>query len=368
MNFIVINGKRSTLIRGLMICTLPPISKPLLRTQIDVIDGRDGDLITPLGYSAYDKEFQIGLHGLYDVDEVIAFFDSEGAITFSNEPTKYYRFKIYEQIDFERLIRFKTATVKLHVQPFKFSAVETAYTQNTTRGFSIPDFRAVKNGLTVESVGNVITFSGTPTIPTEIYVPINPVRVYPGYHTLLAYANASGSGADSISGRLTMYTPADANTFGGSAFTLINREAPVAISENTPAARYLNTLYFYVQAGTAISTEVHFSLTDVVTSTYTVTNTGNVYARPTISVTGRGTVTFQINGGDTFTLQLGAAEDDTITIDAEEMDAYTGTPATLRNRDVSGDYARIRLRPGENEIKFVGDVYSFSIEKYSRWL
>ena len=123
MNYIILNGIKSTLVKGLLIQALPPISKPLMRTSIETIDGRDGDIVTKLGYSAYNKEMSVGLFGDFDIDEVIKFFDSEGTVVFSNEPDKYYRYQIIEQIDFERLIKFKTATVTFHVQPFKYSAV-----------------------------------------------------------------------------------------------------------------------------------------------------------------------------------------------------------------------------------------------------
>lgn len=125
-NYIILNGTSSNSITGLLIQALAPISKPLIRTEIEEIDGRDGDIVTPLGYSAYDKEITIGLYGNYDIDEVIAFFNSEGTVVFSNEPDKYYYYQIYEQIDFERLVRFKTASVTLHVQPFKYSDTEGA--------------------------------------------------------------------------------------------------------------------------------------------------------------------------------------------------------------------------------------------------
>ena len=122
--YIILNGTDSRSISGLLISSLPPISKPQVRTQIETVDGRDGDIVTPLGFSAYDKVIKIGLTYNYDVDEIIEFFNSEGIVTFSNEPDKYYRYAIYEQIDFEKLIRFKTAEVTLHVQPFKFSTTE----------------------------------------------------------------------------------------------------------------------------------------------------------------------------------------------------------------------------------------------------
>ena len=108
MNEVILNGTSSTEFEGLIIQTLPPISKPKIRTNIEEINGRDGDIVTLLGYASYEKSFNIGLSYNYDIDEIIDFFNSEGTVTFSNEPDKYYNYQILEQIDFEKLIRFKT--------------------------------------------------------------------------------------------------------------------------------------------------------------------------------------------------------------------------------------------------------------------
>ena len=124
-NYIILNGKDSRYLDGFIVQALPPISKPKIRTQVEEIEGRDGDIVTPLGYSAYDKTLKIGLYGNYRIDDIISYFDSSGVVTFSNEVDKFYRYQIIEQIDFERLVRFRTATVKFHVQPFKYSRVET---------------------------------------------------------------------------------------------------------------------------------------------------------------------------------------------------------------------------------------------------
>lgn len=134
MNYIILNGKDSRDIKGLIIQSLPSVVKPNIRTTIEEIDGRDGDIITKLGYSAYDKEMTIGLYGSYDLDAIIPFFDSEGKVTFSNEPDKYYNYMILNEIEFERLIRFKQAKVKFHVQPFKYSVIEGAKTINNPNG------------------------------------------------------------------------------------------------------------------------------------------------------------------------------------------------------------------------------------------
>ena len=123
-NYVIQNGMDSRYIKGLLIQELPPISKPQMRTSIEQIDGLDGDVITRLGYSAYDKKMKIGLFGDYDIDDIIPFFNTSGTVTFSNEPERYYRYDILDAIDYERLIRFRTAEITYHVQPFKYSTVE----------------------------------------------------------------------------------------------------------------------------------------------------------------------------------------------------------------------------------------------------
>lgn len=230
MNYITLNGVSSNTITGLLISELPPISKPLMRTQIDLIDGRDGDIVTNLGYSAYDKVMKIGLRGSYDINSVISFFASEGNVTFSNEADKYYRYQIISQIDFERLVRFRTAEVTFHCQPYKYSTTENA--------------RSLSSG------------------------------------------------------------------------------------------------------------------------NNTVTNSGNVISKPTLTINGSNTITVSLNGQQIFTITLGT--NDSITINAETMEAYKG--GILRNRAVVGDYSALALNVGSNTLRLQGTGVSGEITNYSRWL
>lgn len=162
-DYIILNGVNSNTITGLLISKLPPITKPKQRTTIEEIDGRDGDIVTTLGYSAYDKEIEIGLYGDFDINDVMTFFNGSGTVTFSNEEDKYYNYQILDQIDYEKLIRFKTATVKMHVQPFKYSSVEGTLTFSN---FS-------EDQITVNNSGNyvskpVITIEGSGTINLSV--------------------------------------------------------------------------------------------------------------------------------------------------------------------------------------------------------
>lgn len=234
--YIIINGVSSKNINGLLIQSLPPISKPKMRTSIEEIDGRDGDVVTTLGYAAYDKPITIGLKGDYNVDDVIKYFNTSGKVTFSNELDKYYNFAIYDTIDFNRLIRFKTANINLHVQPFKYSIDEPPITFNNTNGAT--------------------------------------------------------------------------------------------------------------------------------TKTITVRNTGNIYSRPKLTITGSNTITVYLGNTQIFSIDLSAAGE---TIIIDDFNATDGEGNYL-NRQVTGDYENFKLPIGVNSLRITGTFTSVTIDKYSRWI
>ena len=236
--YLIINGVSSKSVTGLLIQTLPPISKPKVRTSIEEIDGRDGDIVTTLGYAAYDKPITIGLKGDYNVDDVIEYFNTSGKITFSNELDKYYKFAIYDTIDFNRLIRFRTANINIHVQPFKYSIDEPPITYENVKDQTI--------------------------------------------------ANLS------------------------------------------------------------------------------VRNTGNIYSRPKLTITGSNTITVYVNNKQIFSIELSAAGE-TIIIDAEEMNA-TDPEGNYLNRQVTGDYDNFKLPIGANNLRVTGTFTSVTVENYSRWI
>lgn len=238
MAYIILNDKSSKQVEGLLIQTLPPITKPKKRTTIETIDGRDGDVATVLGYSAYDKTISIGLKGDYNVDDVIKYFDTSGQVIFSNEADKYYNFAIYDTIDFEKLIRFKTATVKMHVQPFKYSVDEKAIT--------------------------------------------------------------------------------------------------------------------YTNAG------------DETVANLSIRNNGNIYSKPTLTITGAGTIYIYLESVQIMTLALSNAGE-TITIDVAGMNAYDADGNYL-NRKVTGDYNDLLLKVGVNNLRVTGNYETIEIDKYSRWI
>ena len=132
MNSIIWKGVSSTTISGLLISELPPISKPAMRVKETTIDGRDGSIIEELGYEPYDKPVIIGLHGNFDINKVIKYFNGEGEVVFSNEPDKVYTAKIVGQIDYNRLLRYRQATIIFRAQPFKHKLNEAYKPAPTT--------------------------------------------------------------------------------------------------------------------------------------------------------------------------------------------------------------------------------------------
>jgi predicted phage tail component-like protein len=174
MNYCIYNGVNSNTILGLLICELPPITRPRMRYEAIEIDGRDGNIADELGYSAFIKEMIIGIYGNYsnntesnrnktnlnrnlnnfDIDAISKYLSGSGKITFSNEPDKYYNVNFLDQIDFERLVKFRTAKVKMMAQPFKFLKDEPVVDVTTDSDSQTKDNLNDKTSLTSIIVTN----------------------------------------------------------------------------------------------------------------------------------------------------------------------------------------------------------------------
>lgn len=136
MSNIIFKGVNSNTIDGLLISEQPDITRPARRTDNIEVDGRDGDIADFLGHESYKKTAQIGLYGSFDTDEIGNFFSGEGWVIFGNEPTKKYYARIDDNIDFERLVRFRRAKVTFIVQPWK-KLVDEDDVVDTTGTFTV---------------------------------------------------------------------------------------------------------------------------------------------------------------------------------------------------------------------------------------
>lgn len=376
-NFIILNGINSRTIPGLIISTLPPITKPQMRSSVETIDGRDGDLITKLGFSAYDKEIEIGLANNYDVDQVISYFNSEGQAVFSNELDKYYNYTILEQIDFEKLLRFKKAKVKFHVQPFKYSNIEKAI------NFDNSEQVLTDNLLTINYPNNsnagidytlvdekTFILNGTATfghqIPLETGNQTWEVGQYEiSFKLLDGSYNQIGNGPFGFLFYLADSVQELSSNFNSSGSVVIN------ISEEITASPYL-WIGFSEQAfaefnNAKFEIDVKRVETTYAVNTIKVRNYGNYFSKPIITLSGSGIINLSLNNYQMFSIDFGDMAN-TITLDIENMNAYNPNTQELMNRQVQGNYDNFQLRVGLNNITWGGDLSNIQVSNYSRWL
>ena len=166
---IIWKNKSSREIEGLIITNTPPITKPKMRVDKIEIDGRDGDIIEKVGYESYDKNVGIGLTRNYDINEVIKYFTGDGELTLSDEPDKVYIASIFDDVDYDRLLQIRKATVKFHVQPFKYLKNESKVSLNVTTQTSV---EVENKGLEVSKPIILLEGSGT------IEIAVNGVNIF----------------------------------------------------------------------------------------------------------------------------------------------------------------------------------------------
>lgn len=111
---------------GLVVESLPTITRPDMKTIITEIEGKDGDETEVLGYEAYDKEIIFGIKNTSEgyINELMDWLQGKGILITSIEPTKAYECRIYEGIDLQRLCRFRKGKVSFHTQPYKYAVSE----------------------------------------------------------------------------------------------------------------------------------------------------------------------------------------------------------------------------------------------------
>lgn len=352
-NYVMLNGIDSRMIEGLLVSELPAITKPPMRTTTEEIDGKAGDIITKLGYSAYDRQMTIGLHGDYDLDEVIKYFASDGTAIFSNEPDKVYDYQILKEINFERLIRYKTATVTFHVQPFKKSAIDGDGIDKSLNRFSIPNFSQTKNGVSVSVTDGVITASGTATKPTEFYLPVTGLESLERGSFELD-VSLSGDANNGLM-RICDNAPLNSMSMGGTYLPIKDTMYTVTVNRDSG----FNTLWLYLKGTVGFTMSL-----GVLVNSIDVFNVGNYYSMPVYTINGTGTATLSVNGGDAFIIVMPASGQ--LTLDVANLEAYNGSVAY--NRNVSGDYKNLQLSSGNNRVAWTGNVTKIHVDNYSLWI
>jgi len=201
-NYIIYKGLSSERFKNLIVSELPPIIKPMMRTEYVYTEGVDGVSVINHGYDVVQKPVTIGLKNAEHLDEIIEWLTGVGDVTFSNEPDKYYRAFIAEPINYERLARFKTASVVFTCQPYKYllndnvyefttAGEHTVYNNGTVDSLPLIEIEvALAAGVIIKCfVNNSELFTLTfLSVPQSTYIidseAKNVYRVYPGTEVL----------------------------------------------------------------------------------------------------------------------------------------------------------------------------------------
>ena len=404
MNFLILNGKKSTEIAGLMIQSLPPITKPQMRIQMEQVDGRDGDIITPLGFAGYDRTVKIGLRGVYDEDQVIEYFNSSGKVIFSNEPDKVYDYTITSQFNLNRLRRFREADVVFHVQPFKHNAVKERAKISHSEGVNrLPLFIPATKEFELTD-GTPLADTTTATIDAEGHIYINgsvtltskddvaevdfyltepsvPPPVEEEY-LFSVYVSGTYLHPETISDRPKFPIVRLNVLFSDGSNQPLPIRKPgwykMPVSQNQSISGIGVVILFNTTATTMDSytaTFGDFSVTHIwvidesAPTDYSiqVRNDGNVESAPTFSVTANSEISISVNGGDPVTIEPDDTDAVELSIDTDKMQAVN-IDGTLANRRCTGDYNNLRLKPGYNTVSYTGEILDAEVDNYSRWI
>ena len=366
MNYVIWKNKDSRDIKGLIISELPPISKPKMRTQETRIDGVDGSLIEELGYESYDKSMVIGLARDYDIDEVIKYFSGTGNIIFSNEPDKYYKATIINQIDYERLLRYRTASVKFRVQPFKYSATEEAIEEDFTTSniLKLPEgVHYTDDNVEVAVNNGVFEIKGLTGNSVKFTIEVEPVELKGNY-----ICNLSAMGNNSQNITLTLLDE-DKQHIGTYLGVYSGNVKSVLLENVDTSIKYVEVYMSANQTFENIELKYWVNKGNVakdfnVYNQYNlnVINAGYEKSKPILTLRGTGTIIFYVNNNSIF--QYTFDEDEEVVIDSDKQDAYLGT--ILKNRNMIGEFPIFKAE--ENEIYIEGALSYIKIENKSRWL
>lgn len=379
MNYIVWNGQDSRYIKGLVISELPPITKPQMRVTETVIDGVDGSVIEEVGYSPYDRPLLVGITPQANIDEVIKFFSGKGDVVFSNEPDKYYKAHIVNQIDYTRLVRFRTATVTFRVQPFKYEYLEEVSNLNLDKLRNMANIKTITgyeysvllpktasaNFVVSKLAGNNFSYSVSGDgyligLTNNITLKANTT------YTLSMERNETGGSSyrnfvyENSNGEYSLL----ANHIGTNKVTITFTTGDtgsialgLGVGNNSSGASGTISNIMIVE-GEVAHPFIEYGWYELV-----AVNEGNYISKPIIKITGSGTFEFTLNGDTIFSYTF-PENDDSVVIDSQKQDAYWGS--NLKNRNMVGEFPVFEV--GENTIGLSGEVSNIEASARSRWL
>lgn len=127
MNYFIFKGIDSRQFGNLIVNELPSIIKAAPKVDKYEVDGRSGSLNVSSGaYSSIVKSVQCTLLDLSNVDEVLKWLDGTGEVIFSNQPDKYFKASIVNQISLDRVLyQFRSFIVEFECDPEAYHVNES---------------------------------------------------------------------------------------------------------------------------------------------------------------------------------------------------------------------------------------------------
>jgi len=192
MSSITFNGVADTT-NGVITESISWFKKPKKRSNIVSIEGKDGATVTELGYEPLVIPAVIGLKSTASIDTVLAWLNGTGVLICSEDPLKYRNARILEDISYDKLVRFKKATVSFLIEdPYRYLITDPTVTKSSfpatlTHAGNVPSNPLLK-----------ITGSGSAILN------INSIPIYINFDTSFIYVDCESKEAFYSS---SLYTP-----------------------------------------------------------------------------------------------------------------------------------------------------------------
>ena len=145
---------------GIIVENLPPIIRPPKKYNIIEPEGSSRISVETLGYKPYEKVIPLSFKDA-DLDMVMDWLEGSGRLILSNEYDKYYDAFILNQIDYEKIIRYRKASITFLVQPYKHAngEEETLSTSVINQGNKdcLPIMTITGSGQVIVNINGVYT-------------------------------------------------------------------------------------------------------------------------------------------------------------------------------------------------------------------
>lgn len=108
---------------------LPNIIKPQRRSEIILINGKDGADVVENGFAPYILKCKIMVTDLTKLDTVVAWLDGTGVLITPDDPLKQRYVRVLNQVDYAKLMNWKETEVEFYCyDPFRYLITDANFT------------------------------------------------------------------------------------------------------------------------------------------------------------------------------------------------------------------------------------------------